>query len=71
MNEVMDAGLRTIVAMKSLRTLDIGDPLRKGRVTNAGLKELARLNSLTSLTLGGTELRQGLKHLASFESLRR
>ena len=57
---VTDMGLKELVSLKNLSTLDLG----KTKVTDAGLKELAILKNLSELDLSGTEVTDaGLKEL--------
>ncbi|HEV3261878.1 MAG TPA: hypothetical protein VG013_33820, partial [Gemmataceae bacterium] len=67
-NQVTDADLKELAALKGLRTLDLG--FCKG-VTNAGLKELAGLKGLQTLYLSYTQVKDaGLKELAVLTRLR-
>lgn len=64
--KVTDAGVKELVGLKSLHTLNLGGT----HVTDAGLKELANLKSLHALFLGGTQVTDaGLKELAGLKSL--
>jgi hypothetical protein len=69
--EVTDAGLRELIGLKNLATLD----LSSAQVTGVGLKELVALKKLTTLVLNETQvtdaslrsLREaGLLHVLSF-----
>ena len=64
--QVTDSGLKKLVGLKQLQTLQLG----RTRVTDAGLKEMSALKQLQTLYLGSTKVTDaGLKELAGFKQL--
>ena len=77
---ITDNDLKTIAALKNVRELNLGGPIKSTdgakivyeprQITDAGLKNIAGMTSLTKLSLDGTNITDaGLKHLADMQKL--
>jgi RNA polymerase sigma factor (sigma-70 family) len=65
--EITDAGLKELVGLENLQSLDV----HSSKVTDAGLRELAALKSLQTLDVAGAQVTDvGVKELAGVKSLK-